>query len=176
MFERLLQSSVAHYARLHKRMCILENELELAECNGNTTNDEGQKARDWSRRLNTLKKQQASRDGRHQFWRQFHNELLQFINKIAQEAKSQKLDFEHLELEERIRSVSMKFTSSESRDINSNRRIDAQLKLVNDLELGLDNIWLTETHSSTTLSSRTKQDRSFTSQQQWAKTVQKLPF
>jgi hypothetical protein len=129
MFERLLQSSVSHYARLHKRMCILENELEQADVNG-CTNDEDVKHRDWSRRLNTLKKQQASRDGRHQFWRKFYTELPYLMNKIALQTKLERLDLEHLELDGRIRTVGEKFASSEGRDINSNRRIDAQLKLV----------------------------------------------
>jgi hypothetical protein len=40
------------------------------------------------------------------------------------------LELGHLELEQRIRTTSGKFASLEGRDTNSNRRIDAQLKLV----------------------------------------------
>jgi hypothetical protein len=129
MFERLLQSSVSHYARLHKSMCVLEEELALAECKG-CTSDEDLKHRDWSRRLNILKKQQASRDGRHQFWRQFHGEILNLLRKVFRETKLKNLELGHLELEQRIRTTSGKFASLEGRDTNSNRRIDAQLKLV----------------------------------------------
>ncbi|KAH8780799.1 hypothetical protein BGZ57DRAFT_888392 [Hyaloscypha finlandica] len=128
MFERLLQSSFSHYARLHKSMCDLEDELKLAECKGCTT-DEDLKHRDWSRRLNTLKKEQASRDGRHQFWRHFHREILNLLRKVSRESKKS-LKYEHLELENRIRTIGGKFESLEGRDANSKRRIDAQLEFL----------------------------------------------
>lgn len=129
MFERLLQSSVDHYARLHNSICVLEKELELAECKG-CTSDEDLKHRNWNSRLNTLKKQQASRDGRHQFWRQFNGELLQLMKKVKQYTKLKNLKMEHLELEQRIRTASGKFASLKGRDINSKMRIDAQLDKV----------------------------------------------
>ncbi len=110
-------------------MCILEEELGLAECRG-CTSDEDLKHRDWSRRLNTLKKQQASRDGRHQFWRHFHREILNLLKKVARETKLKNLQLEHLELEQRIRTISGKFASLEGRDANSKHRIDAQLDFV----------------------------------------------
>jgi len=129
MFERLLQSSFNHYSRLHKTMCILEDELALAECKGCTT-DEDVKYRDWLRRLNTLKKQQASRDGRHQFWRHFHHEILNLLRRVARQTKLKDLKLEHQDLENRVRTISGKFASLEGRDANSKARIDAQLDLV----------------------------------------------
>jgi hypothetical protein len=161
MFERLLQSSFSHYARLHKSMCCLEDELKLAECKG-CTSDEDLKHRDWSRRLNTLKKQQASRDGRHQFWRHFHHEIINLLRKVSRASKSKNLKREHLELENRIRTISGKFESLEGRDANSKRRIDAQLEFVQ--PASHDEKYLLKNRSSTTLSSRTKVDRNFTSQ------------
>ena len=113
-------------------MCDLEDELKLAECKGCTT-DEDLKHRDWSRRLNTLKKEQASRDGRHQFWRHFHREILSLLRKVSRESKKRSLKFEHLELENRIRTIGGKFESLEGRDANSKRRIDAQLEFVRPL-------------------------------------------
>jgi hypothetical protein len=53
------------------------------------------------------------------------------MRKVAQETHLKNLETEHLELEQRIHTISVKFLSLEGRDINSNRRIDAQLKLVN---------------------------------------------
>lgn len=132
MFERLLQSSFNHYSRLHESMCILEKELGGAECTGCTL-DEDLKYRDWLRRLNTLKKEQASRDGRHQFWRHFHHEILCLFKKVAQKTKSKNLKLEQLELENRVRTISAKFESLEGRDANSKARIDAQLDLVQPL-------------------------------------------
>jgi hypothetical protein len=129
MFDRLLQSSMSHYTNLHRSIWALEEELQHVECTGCT--DEDLKYHNWSQRLNYLKKQQASRDGRHQFWRQFHHELLEVMRKVAQETHLKNLETEHLELEQRIHTISVKFLSLEGRDINSNRRIDAQLKLVN---------------------------------------------
>jgi hypothetical protein len=129
MFERLLQSSFNHYSRMHKSMCILEKELALAECKGCTT-DEDLKYRDWLRRLNDLKKQQASRDGRHQFWRHFHHEILSLLRNVARETKLKNLKLEHQDLENRVRTISGKFASLEGRDANSKARIDAQLDLV----------------------------------------------
>jgi hypothetical protein len=142
MFERLLQSSFSHYARLHKSMCDLEDELKLAECKGCTT-DEDLKHRDWSRRLNTLKKEQASRDGRHQFWRHFHREILNLLRKVSRESKKS-LKYEHLELENRIRTIGGKFESLEGRDANSKRRIDAQLEFVRPLCKQHESLVLTE--------------------------------
>ena len=110
-------------------MCILEEELALAECKGCTT-DEDVKYRDWLRRLNALKKQQASRDGRHQFWRHFHHEVLNLLRKVARQTKLKDLKLEHQDLENRVRTISGKFASLEGRDANSKARIDAQLDLV----------------------------------------------
>jgi hypothetical protein len=134
MFERLLQSSFNHYSRLHEKMCFLEEELGGAECKGCTL-DEDLKYRGWLRRLNTLKKEQASRDGRHQFWRHFHHEILSLFKKVAKKTKSKNVKLEQLELENRVRTISGKFASLEGRDANSKARIDAQLDLVRPLFL-----------------------------------------
>ena len=134
MFERLLQSSFNHYSRLHEKMCFLEEELAGTECKGCTL-DEDLKYRGWLRRLNTLKKEQASRDGRHQFWRHFHHEILSLFKKVAKKTKSKNLKLEQLELENRVRTISGKFASLEGRDANSKARIDAQLDLVRPLFL-----------------------------------------
>lgn len=143
-------------------MSVLEAQLRVVECKGRAF-DEDSKHDDWSQRLNELKKKQASRDGRHQFWNQFHRELLEAMETISEKTKLNGLEIEHLELEQRIKTTAGKFQSSEGRDINSNRRIDAQLKLVTNSFQETDERELTES-SCTISSNRTKADLNTISQ------------
>lgn len=130
MFERLLHSSFNHYSRLHEAMCVLEQELGRDECKGCSLEEEDIKYGDWRRRLHVLQKQQASRDGRHQFWRHFHDEIQNLFVAVAETTRLEKLKYEQLDLRNRVRTIFGKFESLEGRDVNSKAWIDAQFASV----------------------------------------------
>ncbi len=86
-----------------------------------------------SRRLNTCKKQQASRDGRHQFWKQFRNVLedsFKALNELVSDEKRRQLARAQLELKHWTELEGALFESLDGRDVNYNARIETQLSVV----------------------------------------------
>lgn len=146
MFHMLLDSSVEHHHTLHKAIQDLEGTLnhEKKRSRDKTPSveaslkdleerDETLNYRDLSRQLNGCKKQQASRDGRGQFWRQFHNALVGAMKELKSSTygnKTSVISTSHMELEHWISIVAAKFESLEGADMNYRVRIEAQLDLV----------------------------------------------
>jgi hypothetical protein len=86
-----------------------------------------------SRRVNTCKKQQASRDSRHKFWKQFRDVLYDSFNAldaITSETGKQHLAKPQLKLRHWTELESSLFESLDRRDVNYNARIETQLSVV----------------------------------------------
>lgn len=86
-----------------------------------------------SLRLNTCKKQQASRDGRHQFWRQFSKVLyaaFDAVDRIASPQLRSTLIHAQQELNHWVSLDVAFFESLEGRDVNYRERIKTQLGVV----------------------------------------------
>ena len=86
-----------------------------------------------SLRLNTCKKQQASRDGRHQFWRQFRKALydgFEAADRVASPELTSAFGKAHWELNHWTSLDVSLFESLEGRDVNYRQRIQTQLGVV----------------------------------------------
>ena len=149
MFRTLAESNVAHLNELHTRIVDIEKELRHVKARkmGNgliedqEMRDEELDYRSLSRRLNTCKKDQASRDGRHVFWRQFQERLLEAAENTGSQAadggasqvvkgrKAHVLNAD-LELKQWVSFNTRIFEFLEGRDVNYGARIEAQLSLV----------------------------------------------
>ncbi len=105
--------------------------------------DEALNYQDLSRKLNSCKKDQASRDGRHHFRRQFQTHLQQAVKGVKESAGSSEsattvvreksakiLQKTGDELEQWISFNTRIFEFEEGRDVNYRARIEAQLSLV----------------------------------------------
>ena len=152
MYKSLKVSSERHLNVLHRDIVDLERVLRHVKVRGQAaTSDmpvEDEEMRDeqldyqsLSRRLNNCKKDQASRDGRHQFRKQFQTHLEKAAksvknsaarnsaNTVIRERSARILKAGH-ELEKWISFNTRLFEFEEGRDVNYRARIEAQIHLV----------------------------------------------
>jgi len=134
MFRKLMDSSVLHRDNLRKDLQSFEEKIGYVDGRTKKEQDIYDAALDHkaiSRGLNNCKKHQASRDGRHQFWRQFRSVLVKsFLQVKLITVRQSDIEEAHHELQH-LTSFSIKiFESLEGRDVNYSERIEAQLKLV----------------------------------------------
>lgn len=137
MFRKLLDSSVKHRDKLRIKIQSLEDQIGVTPGRKKKEQEKADARLDkkgLSRDLNSCKKDQASRDGRHQFWRQFKNVLMESMDEIQKSTTEPHRDLyiqkTHHELKH-LTSFNVKiFSSLDGRDINYSERIEAQLKLV----------------------------------------------
>ncbi|KAI4217346.1 MAG: hypothetical protein LQ351_000655 [Letrouitia transgressa] len=152
MYQSLKVSSENHSNVLHRDIVNIERVLrhvkvrrEVAPSDGPVEDqeirDEELDYQSLSRQLNTCKKDQASRDGRHQFREQFQTHLEKALkgvkkssarsptNALARERSTRILKIGN-ELEQWVSFNSRIFEFEEGRDVNYRARIKAQLNLV----------------------------------------------
>ena len=161
MFWTLKESNLTHLERVHQEVVKIEKSTGPGKGKTDQGIHEDQQLRDenilhesLSHSLNIVKKDHASRQGRHHFWRQFHERLLEYldgVNSSASHFASRSLDksmkstgqdhdsagirLKHIqeanqELRQWISFNNRIFEFTEGRDINYGARIDAQLALV----------------------------------------------
>jgi hypothetical protein len=136
MFRKLMDSSVKHRDNLRVNIQELEGKIGYVDGRRKKEQEIIDAQLDYrvlSRGLNSCKKHQASRDGRHQFWRQFHAVLVESIDqsqRVTIEERQPYIADAHHELKH-LTSFNVKiFESLDGRDVNYSERIEAQLKLV----------------------------------------------
>ena len=139
MFRKLVKSSVLHRDTLRVGIQTLEFEIGRKDVHNREQElrpEDHETRHDYlelSRQLKGWQKAQASRDGRHKFWRQFHSTLeksFEHVKKATPNGISQ-IDDAHQELRNMNSFHSKIFESLEGRDVNYGARIEAQMTLVN---------------------------------------------
>ena len=156
MFRKLVESSVSHRDTLRKDIQRIEVLLgyvkDRKDSEQNSSNAEGvskEKLYDasyyrfLSRQLNTCKKQQASRDGRHGFWRQFREVILDAIKELENGSSGEGkiiLKRGNLELKHWTSGNARIFESLDGRDVNYRARIETQLNVVGSSITSLRNV------------------------------------
>jgi hypothetical protein len=146
MFQKLVESSDIHREKLRKDIQGIEVKLGSVKGRNDTKPDtttaeiDPEKGlqdpaylRDLSRELNTCKKHQASRDGRHGFWRQFREVMLAAIENLEaglSNDENKNMLKASLELKHWISGNGKFFESFEGGDTNSRARIETQLNVV----------------------------------------------
>lgn len=148
MFQKLLKSSVTHRDKLRKDIQRMEEKLRYVKGRKDHKPDnptaeidaeseeklyDPSYLRYLSKALNTCKKQQASRDGRQKFWRQFREVILTAIDNLELRLSSDndaKMLKASLELKHWTSGNGRIFESLEGRDINYRARIETQLNVV----------------------------------------------
>jgi hypothetical protein len=148
MFQKLVKSSVTHRDTLRKDIQKIEVKLGYVKDRNDTEPDnptaeiesedlehlyDPAYLRYLSKELNTCKKHQASRDGRHGFWRQFREVILAAVDHSEaglSDDQHENIAKASLELKHWTKGNGRIFESLEGRDINYRARIETQLNVV----------------------------------------------
>ena len=140
LFRKLIESNLKHEEKLATEMQDLEvilNHAKVRKKKKKAIDEDLQKRLDDDimsqesliRRLNTCKKQQASRDGRHQIWRQFKDVLIGALDAFQSQTNPGRgpvVVKAHEELNEFIALNSRLLKSLDGRDTNYRARIEAR--------------------------------------------------
>ena len=142
IYRKVMESSITHFDQLHEEISAIEAKTEITKTRkpreglveDQHVRDEEDDTSDLSKRLNTVKKDQASRDGRHQFWKQCQQNMSEAMDNVLTTTsdpgrqaiiKTADEDFRiWISMHTRI------FEFLETRDINHGARIKAQLDYV----------------------------------------------